>query len=231
MDQNRRSIANKDGIRIASEPLANRWKTNPKFDFGEGWYNEGFGPKNDSTVTQYRALVFLKDRCWLLFDVFSPADDATHTYETSFHLNAPEAAMDEKLQAVTGVKDGSAVLSIVPLRKGTSVQVITGQEVPEVQGWVHDESCETYEDRPVATPIFKREAKGQWVEPYLLYPLKAGEESPVASVASAGEGTYAVSFKDGSVMTVKLKVSGGSLQKLSYSIKGGKDGSVSAKVL
>ena len=111
------------------------------------------------------------------------------------------------------------------------MKVIAGQEVPEVQGWVHDEECDTYEDRPVATPIFKREAKGQWVEPYLLYPLKAGEECPVASVASAGEGTYTVVFKDGAVMTVKLKVSGNSLQKLSYSIKGGKEGSVSAKVL
>ncbi|MBQ4286509.1 MAG: alginate lyase family protein [Bacteroidales bacterium] len=231
MDQNRRRIADKDGVRIAKEPLTNRWKTNSKFDFGEGWYDEGFGPKGDSTVTQYRSLVFLKDKCWLLFDVFTPSDKASHTYETSFHLNAPEASIDEKLQAVTGKKDGAAVLSVVPLRSGSSVKVITGQEVPEVQGWVHDEECDTYEDRPVATPIFKREAKGQWVEPYLLYPLKAGEECPVASVASDGEGTYTVVFKDGAVMTVKLKVSGNSLQKLSYSIKGGKEGSVSAKVL
>ncbi|MBQ1866555.1 MAG: hypothetical protein II151_06480, partial [Bacteroidales bacterium] len=125
-----------------------------------------------------------------------------------------------------------ANLAIVPLRpEGMDVNIVCGQETPEVQGWIHDESCGEYGCRPVATPIFKRVASGQWVEPYLLYPLKAGEECPVASVASAGEGTYTVVFKDGAVMTVKLKVSGNSLQKLSYSIKGGKDGSVSAKVL
>ncbi len=231
MDQHREGVAGKDGVRIAKEPLTNRWKTTSKFDFGEGWYDEGFGHKNDSTVTQYRALVFLKDRCWLMFDVFTPSDNAVHTYETSFHLNAPDAVVDKKLQAVTGKKDGSAVLSIVPLRSGSSVKVVTGQEVPEVQGWAHDETCDAYEDVPIATPIFKREAKGQWVEPYLLYPLKAGEKSPVASVASAGADTYTVTFKGGAVMTVKLKVSGNSLQSLSYSINGGKEGSVSAEVL
>ncbi len=231
MDQNRRALASKDLVRYSRQPMTNRWKTNSKFDFGEGWYDEGFGPQNDSTVTQYRALVFIKDRCWLLFDIFTPADKASHTYETSFHLDAADAVVDESLQAVTGKQDGSAVLSVVPLRKGGSVKVVTGQEVPEVQGWIHDEQCSAYGVRPVATPIFKRVASGQCVEPYLLYPLKAGEECPVASVASAGDGAYTVTFKDGAVMTVKLKVSGNSLGKLSYSIKGGEAGSVSAKVL
>ena len=230
-DQNRRNIARKDGVRIRKTPLENRWKSSDKFDFGEGWYDEGFGPENDSTVTQYRALVFLKDRCWLLFDIFTPADKASHTYETFFHLDAPDAAVDEKLNAVTGRKEDSAVLSIVPLNKGCSVKIVTGQENPKVQGWVHDEKCSTYGVRPVATPVFRREAEGQWVEPYLLYPLMAGEECPVASVASSGNGAFTVKFKDGAVMKVKLKVSGNSLQNLSYSIRGGKGSPVSAKVL
>jgi hypothetical protein len=89
----------------------------------------------------------------------------------------------------------------------------------------------SYSVDAVATPVFKREAAGQVVEPYLLWPVKAGEECPVSSVKSAGDGNYTVSFKDGSVMTVKLKVSGNSLGRLSYTIKGGKAGSVSAKVL
>ena len=83
----------------------------------------------------------------------------------------------------------------------------------------------------MATPIYKREVAGQWVEPYLLYPVKAGEEFPVASVKAKGTGRYVISFKDGTRITVNLTAGAESLGTLSYSIKSGKGGSVSARVL
>ena len=214
------------------EPMGNRWITNDRFDFGEGWYRTGYGPQIDTTVSQYRALLFLKDRCWLMFDMFLPTDKAKRTYETSFHLNEAEAEVKTGLQAVIGTHEGVANLAIVPLNsKGLDVNVVCGQETPEVQGWIHDERCGVYGCRPVATPIYKREVAGQWVEPYLLYPVKAGEEFPVASVKAKGTGRYVISFKDGTRITVNLTAGAESLGTLSYSIKSGKGGSVSARVL
>ena len=232
-EQNRGALRSNDLIRYSRKPMTNRWISNDKFDFGEGWYDEGFGPKNDSTVTQYRALVFLKDKCWLLFDIFTPKDKAVHKYESTFHLDSPDGGRIAGLgPAVMGKNPGHATLAMVPLHQdGLDVTIVNGQDEPaEVQGWVHRVTY-SYSVDAVATPVFKREAAGQVVEPYLLWPVKAGEECPVSSVKSAGEGNYTVSFKDGSVMSVKLKVSGNSLGKLSYTIKGGKAGSVSAKVL
>lgn len=214
------------------EPMGNRWITNDKFDFGEGWYRTGYGPEIDQTVSQYRALLYLKDRCWLMFDMFLPTDNAKHTYETSFHLNEAEAEVKPGLQAVVGTHEGVANLAIVPLNsKGLDVNIVCGQETPEVQGWIHDERCGAYGCRPVATPIYKRQAAGQWVEPYLLYPVKAGEEFPVESVKAKGAGRYIVTFKDGTRITVNLTPGAESLGTLSYSIKGGKGAPVSARVL
>ena len=231
MDQEWRNALN-GGSGQNSEAMGNRWITSDRFDFGEGWYDTGYGPRNDSTVTQYRALLFLKDRCWLMFDMFTPADGAAHTYETSFHLNEAEAEVKPELRAVVGTHEGTANLAIVPLRPGgMDANIVCGQETPEVQGWIHDESCGEYGCRPVATPIFKRVASGQWVEPYLLYPVKAGEECPVTSVKSEDGGRYVISFKDGTKLSVNLAAGAGALSSLSYSVKGGKGASVSVKVL
>ncbi len=34
----------------------------------------------------------------------------------------------------------------------------------------------------VPTPIYHRQATGQWLEPWLLYPLRANEKSPVSAI-------------------------------------------------
>ena len=220
-DQNRGARAGEDLIRYSRKPLGNRWISNDRFDFGEGWYTEGFGRELDSTVTQYRALLFLKDKCWLMFDVFTPKDGSMHSYETSFHLDAPGAKVNEALKSVTGERPGEAVLSVIPVRKeGLEVQVITGQEKPEVQGWAHDETTTPYGVKPVATPVFSRKASGQWVEPYILWPVKAGGQCPVSGISAKGAGRFTVNFTDGSSITVNATVSGDKLGSLSYTTKG-----------
>ena len=113
------------------------------------------------------------------------------------------------------------MLSVIPVRKeGLEVQVITGQEKPEVQGWAHDETTTPYGVKPVATPVFSRKASGQWVEPYILWPVKAGGQCPVSGISAKGAGRFTVNFTDGSSITVNATVSGDNLGSLSYTTKG-----------
>lgn len=195
MEQHRRG---KRETYVTKEPLSNRWISNEIFDFAEGRYDEGFGSANDKTVTHYRAVLFLKPECWLVWDLFTPTDEGEHRYDSVFHLNNKEASLDEQSLTVSGADAEQANLAIVPLRReGLQVQIIKGQTEPEVQGWVAN-STRDEDVSPVPTPIYQRQAKGQWLEPWLLYPLRAEESSPVASIGfDPASQSSSISLKDG----------------------------------
>lgn len=211
-DQNRGSVRGVESIRYTQEPLTNRWITNEKFDFGEGWYDEGFGSKLDSTVTQYRALTFIKNKYWLLFDVFIPSDTRTHTYQSWFHFNTPNSQTDAKLGAVMSDDKDVSNLAIVKLWDGAfDMNVVCGQEQPEVQGWV---PIGAYGATPVATPTFNFSAIGQCVTPYLLYPMKQGESLPLQSVNVKEDNTIEVEYKNGDKDVIQFAADNKQLNQL-----------------
>ena len=212
MEQHRRLPGNPYGR--VNEPLPNVFITNDQYDFAEGWYNEGFGPKNDTTVTQYRAFVFVKPNFWAMFDIFTPKDDKPHTYASMFHLENAEAKLDAKTLVATGADAGRANLAIIPARVdgGLSVEIIKGQEKPVVQGWVPSKE---YDVRAIPTPIYTRKAAGQFIEPYILYPLGDGEANPVEDVSFANN-TLTVKMADGATHTFALKLDGERLAEINW---------------
>ena len=219
MDQNRRRLNALESVRYNRAPMTNRWISDGRFDFGEGWYDEGFGARNDSTVTQYRALVRLQDRCWLLFDVFTPADDAPHDYQSWFHFNSAKCQTDAALQAAVTDEAEAPNLAIVPLWKDPAAPVVTcGQETPEVQGWVQ---AHGYECAPVATPTFRRDAAGTCVMPYLFYPLKQGETLPVRAVTVKKDGTIEILYRNGDKERIRYRIGDKCLESLSVTTRQG----------
>ncbi|MDO4949794.1 MAG: heparinase II/III family protein [Bacteroidales bacterium] len=221
MDQNRRGVMNVPGVKEIAVPLDNRWITNDRFDFGEGWYDEGFGENNDKTVTQYRALAFIKNKYWILFDIFTPTDQKEHEYQTWFHFDTSEHTTYAPLRAVASkYADGEPNIVICQTREDAAeLKVVTGQEQPEVQGWVPTGGAQKYACRQVATPIFTRRQVGQCVEPYILYPVKAGENQPIAKVEMKDE-TIRLTYKDGKMDVIKYNVCGNSLKLLSVTTDG-----------
>lgn len=200
-DQHRGGLKD-ERVRMSLEPMTNRWISNEQSDFGEGWYDEGFGASNDSTVTQYRALTFVKNKYWLLLDVFTPADESEHTYDTWFHFNTTDARVMAAPYCVQSAQQGAANIAVIPLRsEGIQLKTIVGQETPEVQGWVSDlwpnGQGEKYKIRKAATTEITRKAQGRLVEPYLLFPIRADEVLPVSEVKTMGENQYDILYKDG----------------------------------
>ncbi len=192
-------------------PLPNVFISNDRFDFAEGWYDEGFGPDNDTTVTQYRAFLFIKPEFWVMFDVFSPSDENIHSYETMFHIDDDDAVVEKKTLTVTSGNPDQARLAIMPANiDGLSVKVVKGQETPVVQGWKPET---LYNVVPIPVPIFRRECSGQFIEPYVLYPIKRGEQNPVADLSFDGM-TLRIKLADGSVHTISVTLQGSRLSTI-----------------
>ena len=115
-------------------------------------------------------------------DILRPSDEASHTYEAMFHLDADDAEVLANGRGVmTRNSGGESNLGIYAIStKPTDVRIISGQEEPTVQGWIPRGG--PYQCEPIPTAIFKTEGDGPTLMAYVLYPVKAGEVSPVAHV-------------------------------------------------
>jgi hypothetical protein len=168
------------------------WVSRPSFDFIRGTYRDGYGkPKEGSfvgrrpeqgeyeeitVVTHTRRVLFLKSEYWVIADTLMAGDDAEHTYESLFHLNAEEVCIDQETKSVATADADVANLAIVPMADAAlSVKVVKGQDDP-VQGWANDPW------RPVPTAVYTRRGRGTIWFAYVLYPMRAGQGVPVASV-------------------------------------------------
>ncbi|MCQ2157736.1 MAG: heparinase II/III family protein [Bacteroidales bacterium] len=216
--QNRHDYEPEADLEYSREPMANRWVSNEECDFGEGWYDEGFGDeagKADRNVEQYRALTFIKDRYWILFDIFTPKDGTAHQYDSYFHLNTDRYIVDGNCVMSD---DKGANIAVIPLRNDAEVEVICGQTEPELQGWIPQWTSDGYVYNPVATPTFSYKDAGQSVSAYILYPMKAGGKNPVKSVRTKGD-TIEVRFADGGKDCITFSVEGNRLKTLSFKSK------------
>jgi hypothetical protein len=110
----------------------------------------------------------------------TPSDDREHRYESMFHLDAEAASVDEETRSVTTENHDTSNLAIIPPRgDNVSVEIISGQEDPIVQGWI---PAGGYKVRPIPTPIFTRTGKGATWFVYVFYPIPRGQSSPITSV-------------------------------------------------
>ncbi len=164
-DQNRRAARDTWVLKPPFQPLPNTWITNEQFDYVSAVYEDGYGPERLG-VTHRREVLFVKPDYWILVDTLTPVDDAPHTYETIFHINAEEAAA--RGARVSAQADGGR-LDIIGVGKDLGAQVVKGVEEEPVQGWAN------YPWRPVPTALFGSTAAGRVVNAYVLHPSAGGE--------------------------------------------------------
>jgi hypothetical protein len=187
LEQNRRT---RRETCVTEKPYESRWFTSDEFDFAQGTYDSGLGPKNDLQITHTRQVLFVKPDYWLVIDRLVPPDDKPHTYEALFHLDAAEAAVDEATRTVTVEAQGTG-LRLIPLGAPLpNVQIIQGQKTPVVQGWLptgrHNEL------KPIPTAIFRWQAAGPSVMVFALVPGEQGRWPVVSGTASGDTATLAL---------------------------------------
>ncbi|HEY64977.1 MAG TPA: hypothetical protein G4O02_10450 [Caldilineae bacterium] len=185
-DQNRRLHFRREDVDIA-QPAGALWHSTDRYDVVEAAYDEGYGPEADRTVTHRRKVIFLKQRsdelgpCVLVIDRLEPADGEPHRYQALWHLNT-EAAEVRGL-SVRSADPDQANLAIIPTPlPGLSVQVVSGQEEPEWQGWKAIKNHQQGEYAPTPTAVYEWEATGPVRLVTLLYPTRPGEACPVTGL-------------------------------------------------
>lgn len=180
LDQRRRKVRETWVLPQPFQPLDNPWISERDFDFVQGVYDNGYGYDQDLKVTHTRSILFVKPNYWIIVDRMQPPDNSSHRYESLFHLDAPEAVVGEDLSVTSVPPAGQSRLAILPLpTAGLQASVVKGKEDEPVQGW----SWATGGPRgAIPTAIYSIEGSGERDLCYLLWPLAAGEEMPVASL-------------------------------------------------
>jgi hypothetical protein len=180
LEQNQRGKPREEYV--VSEPLPHTWISEKHFDYVSASYDLGYGPERDTTVTHTRSILFVKPDFWIVTDFLKASDENVHTYDAMFHLDADGAALVQDGRGVetrNGV--GESNFGIYGIANTEfSIEVVSGQEEPIVQGWIP--RGKPYECQPIPTPVFKAQGKGTVVMSYVLYPIRAGEKSPVVQV-------------------------------------------------
>lgn len=216
----------------SSAPLPFAWETNDAYDYAQASYGgefEGFGKGRTVPAVHTRGVLFVKrgpaagsaiGDFWVVADTFTPQDDAAHTYETVFHLDAPDATVDAQTKSVHTTYEDGANLGIYPMPvDGLDVRIVSGQEEPEVQGWLPAGGINRLDMRPIPTPIYSVNASGIVSLLYVFYPVPEGAPPAVTVSPWTVEGATVaaeVAFADGPRYRVSMPQDGGPAQLMRF---------------
>jgi hypothetical protein len=166
---------------VVKTPLPIVWESHDAFDHAAAVYDEGWGSNAVCAVRHTRHVFFVKPDLFVIADELEPKDEAVHSYEALFHLDAEEVKVDG-LQVATQNKGANLTL----LAFGTDgVTIIKGQKEPVVQGWLPDSSSGYGGIRPIPTAVYKKQAQGNVVMLYALFPSASSAPCPVTDVRLA----------------------------------------------
>lgn len=204
-DQNRSAQNGKTEVLYSQASLKNIWKSNRKYDYGEGNYTEGYGANLDKSVTHTRSVKFVKNKYWVVSDTFTPSDNTNHTYESWFHFNSSQYELNKDLGIVYSSEPGASNVVVVPLGDDVTIEVAKGEKKQEVQGWVSKyEGNDVFQMKPVATPIFHFEGQGVKAVHYVFIPYRTNEDMPVKSIKRKSSRKYVINLNNGNKYTIKL---------------------------
>ncbi len=192
-DQNRRLHYNREAFDVTARAGAS-WRTTDRCDIVEASHDEGYGPDAARTVVHTRRVLLLKQGigelgpCLLVVDRLVPQDVKAHSYQILWHLNADAAETDGLV--VHGRDPNQPNLSVVPAAPpGLSVNLVSGQESPEWQGWVAVKNHQQGEYAPIPTAVYAFEAAGPVRLVTVLYPTPPGETCPIRAVRASSNVT------------------------------------------
>jgi len=163
--------------RLINKHLTNPWVTSTLFDYGAGTYSSGYqinkykpvqympkeyiGPK-DTSVSHTRHVVFLKPWYFVAVDVLQ--GKGFHTYESHFHLDAPDAVLTPGTMAVQTLRADSVQLGLWPMDKSLlEVNIVKGRENP-LLGW------KPRDKSPIPTVVYTIRKQAPALFSTLIYP-------------------------------------------------------------
>jgi hypothetical protein len=143
-----------------------------------GIYDLGYGRDNAIAVVHRREIVFVQERCWVVFDLVE--GEGERLIESRFQFAPGELHVDGAT-ARTGFEDANLLLIAAPSAAFAEIRVEQGQEQPR-RGWYSD-SYNKIEPAP-ALSLSLRTAL-PWRAATLLFPYR-GSTQPAVSFTFDG---------------------------------------------
>ncbi len=164
---------------IAKAPLDIEWSASDEEVRAAGTYDFGYGKNNAIKVVHRREIVFVRERCWVIFDTLT--GDGDHSIESRFQF-APGKVVLDGTRVRTENSDANLLLWPVGAGDVTDTHIEEGQENPR-GGWYSDGY-----NKIEPAPAFSQTRKGALPIRIatLLFPYK-GETQPDVKFDFDGE--------------------------------------------
>jgi hypothetical protein len=134
VDGQGQNSAGRPGTWIAKAPLDLGWRAAPGEVRAAGVYDLGYGPQNAIAVVHRREIVFVRERCWVIFDLVT--GKGAHQVEARFQF-APGPVRLEGTRACTAFPDANLLLWPLGDRPVAGARLEEGQAQPRA-GWYSD---------------------------------------------------------------------------------------------
>jgi len=190
-------------MRVSDKPLDLAFRSNERYDYARGVYEEGFGKRDQRPARHTREVLFLKpQRLFVVRDTLESLDGKPHSYEALWHLDVNAVKVDEE-EGIVETHDAGANLRIVPFcDKGLKPRMVKGQETPAVQGWMplgHG----IRGVRPIPTIVYGCQLADRATLLTVFQPLRDGTEDRAAHISSTA-GKISILYAGGQTIETTL---------------------------
>lgn len=166
-------------VRVVDESLStDHWKITPDFDYAWNEFDRYYDLEN---VKHSRSLMYVRGEFWVVVD--NVKTDKPQKIETLWHWH-PTCNIKVDKDGTVSTKNKSGNLKVIPVEKTDwKVEVIEGQESPEIQGWY---SKEYNKFEPNKAVIHSTEMEGNETFVWLLVPAEKEVSKLKAEIISKG---------------------------------------------
>lgn len=166
------------GPREAEEPLEDKhFSTTDTYDYAWGSFDQF--DQVEGSAEHIRSVTYVKDRFWLVLDRLKT--DRPRRVEVLWHWH-PECTVAKGKKGSVASQNSSGNLAILPVgRNKWEIQMITGQESPQPQGWY---SVEYNKGEPNTASIYSTQAEDGDAFVWLLVPSEGPTPKMKAKIIS-----------------------------------------------
>jgi len=152
------------GPRMVNEPLlGSQYKIDRNFDFATGSIDNFSNLEGKCKHT--RTLLYVRGNFWVVVDNIST--NMPRKIETLWHWH-PDCMVKKETDGITASENKKGNLEIIPVNyKKWDVNLVKGQEFPEIQGW-YSKQYNTYE--PNITAVYSTKIKSDKTFVWVLFP-------------------------------------------------------------
>ncbi len=166
------------GPKVITDPLSEKqFKITPEFDYAWNSFNNFIDV--EGAVKHTRALFYIRGNFWIVVDKITT--DKPRKIEAIWHWH-PDCEVKVGGKKITYSENDNGNLKIVPVGESKwKINLIKGQEIPEIQGWYSPE-YNKYE--PNVASIYSTKIKSDQTFVWLLVPFESSAPDIVAKIIS-----------------------------------------------